>query len=88
MVRAVLKGHTFNADPLLINTINLGTHAFNGNLQRSSMSGPFRRKLLIRKSKKMMRWASTPMKDSTSCGVISMGTSFPFKASKKALRCL
>ena len=66
---------------------NLGTHAFNGDLQRSSMSSSFERENFIEKGKEGCKEPSTPTRDKTSCDVVSISTSFPFKASKRALQC-
>ena len=89
MMKAVLKGHTFSADPLSMSTI--GTLApmhsvviYKG-LVRVVLS-----KVSSSTEEVRERWdgASTPMRDNTSCGVVSMGTFFPFKLSKRALQCL
>ena len=45
-IRVVLKGQTFKAYHQ-----NLGTHAFNGDLQGSSESSSFRREIFIAKGK-------------------------------------
>ena len=89
MVRAVLKGHTFNANPLLISTI--GTLApihslviCNGLVWVAPSGGSSS----LEKARRGWDEALTPMRDSTSCGVVSIDTSFLFKASKRTLQCL
>ena len=89
MVKAVLKGHTFNANPLSISTIRTlePMHSMvicNGLVWVAHLGGSSSSK----RARRGWDWAITPMRDSTSCGVVSMDTSFPFKASKRALRCL
>ena len=52
-VRAVLKGQNIQGRPIVNkHHRNLGTHAFNGDLQGSSVSNSFEREIFIRKSKK------------------------------------
>ena len=51
-VRAVLKGQNIQGRPIVNkHHRNLGTHAFNGDLQGSSVSNSFKREIFIRKSK-------------------------------------
>ena len=86
IVRTVLKGQTFKVDPISISTI--GTLAPMHSMvickglvcvahlgERSSSE----------KAKRGCKEPSTPMREKTSYGVVSIGTSFQFKVSKGAL---
>ena len=56
-LKAVLNGHTFNANSLSISTIGtLAPMHLIVLLQRSSIKGFFERKLFIEKGKEGMRW--------------------------------
>ena len=87
MARVVVKGQTFIADSLSIST--MGTLApmhsivICKGLIWVAHSG---RESSLEKARRGSEAPSTPMRDSTSWGVVSMGTSFPFKAPMRALR--
>ena len=52
IAKAILKGKNIQGGPI-VNKYHqdLGTHAFNGDLQGSSVSGSFKREIFIRKGK-------------------------------------
>ena len=89
MVRTVLKRHTFNADPLSISIIGTLAPMHSMLICKGLVwVAPLGGNSLSKKARRGWDGALTPMMDSTSCSVVSMGTSFPLKASKKALWCL
>ena len=86
IVRVVLKGQTFKVNPFSIRTI--GTLApihsmvtCKGLVWVAHSGG----RSSLEKARKGCEEPSTPMRDNTSFGVVSIGSSFPFKASKRAL---
>ena len=87
-MRVVLRGQTFKANPLLIRTIgNLAPMHSMMISQGLGWVAPSGGRPSSKKSRKGCEEPSTPMRDNTSCNVVSISTSFPFKASKRALRC-
>ena len=57
VVGVVLKGHTFNTNPI-VNKYHwkLSPYALNGDLRWPSVSGYFARKFFVRKGKERIRW--------------------------------
>ena len=78
IVRTVLKGQTFKVDPISISTI--GTLA-----PMHSMVICKGLVCVAHLGERGCKEPSTPMREKTSCGVVSIGTSFQFKVSKRAL---
>ena len=64
IVRAVLKGQTFKADPLSIRTI--------GTLEPMHSMVICKGLVWVEKARRGCEEPSTPMRDNTSCGVVSI----------------
>ena len=88
-LREILNGHTFNANPLSISTIGtLAPMQLMVNCKGLVWVAPLKGSSSLKKVRKGWDGALTPMRDRTSWGVVSIGTSFPCKASRSALMCL
>ena len=85
-VRAALIGQTIKADPLSISTTRTlaPMHSMvicKGLVWVALLGG----RSSLEKARRGCEEPSTPIRDKTSYGVVSIGTSFPFKMSKRAL---